>query len=127
MNNFDLRKFLTENKLTKVSKLTETSLNETESSNLQENGLNFAMSIAQQAFEQNPNFPRGIDGQNEILRLAKKFGLEKLQNPPNNLSLADATKTLRYQFGYNEDLIDDLIQHYRNLQIEHEIIPGYNI
>lgn len=126
MDNFDLKKFLTENKLTSLSRLVQNQAL-TESSNLQENGLNFAMSIAQQAFEQNPNFPQGVDGQNEILRLAKKFGLEKLQNPPNNLSLADATKTLRYQFGYNEDFIDDLIQHYRDLQIEHGIIPGYNI
>lgn len=126
MDNFDLKKFLTENKLTSLSRLVQNQAL-TESSNLQENGLNFAMSIAQQAFEQNPNFPQGVDGQNEILLLAKKFGLEKLQNPPNNLSLADATKTLRYQFGYNEDFIDDLIQHYRDLQIEHGIIPGYNI
>lgn len=114
---FDLKKFLTENKLTKTAILSEGTEPTKSSENWRDNlGPNFKIdptsvnqpryrSFGERVFEVDPNITTGLQGEKEILNKAYEL-----------LKKEVGVTAARYYTFYDEDYVSDIISDYRELQ-----------
>lgn len=115
---FDLKKFLTENKLTKTAKISENTEPLKSLENWRDNlGPNFKIDpttvnrgprylrYAKEVFEADPNIPGGLEGERQILKMGYEF-----------YKRDSGVKTARYYHLYDEDYPSDLVSDYYELQ-----------